>query len=46
MLERLVQLRSEAPSLKAKGRPVYDYFYKERYLDKEVGNFLIYESQL
>ena len=36
MTDKLTKLRENAPSIKTKGKPVYDYFYRERYLDKEV----------
>lgn len=36
MNDKLIKLRENAPSIKTKGKPVYDYFYRERYLDKEV----------
>jgi hypothetical protein len=39
--ENLSILRENAPSMKSKGKIVYDYFYKERFLDKEV--FLVYD---
>lgn len=38
----LERLRENAPSMKAKGKVVYDYFYKERFLDKERQRYTIY----
>lgn len=32
----LTSLRDSAPSLKTKGKIVYQYFYRERYLEREV----------
>lgn len=34
--EQLALVRLEAPPLKAKGRPVEEFFFKERYLTQEV----------
>lgn len=34
--ELLNGLRELAPSLKTKGKQVYDYFYRERFLEREV----------
>uniref|UniRef100_A0A915CYT3 PH domain-containing protein n=1 Tax=Ditylenchus dipsaci TaxID=166011 RepID=A0A915CYT3_9BILA len=42
MSEKLDKLREEAPSIKAKGKAVYDYFYRERYLDKERERYTAY----
>ncbi|KAK0398470.1 hypothetical protein QR680_002603 [Steinernema hermaphroditum] len=42
MSDRLEQLRSEAPPLKSRGKVVYDYFYRERYLESERDRYLTY----
>lgn len=42
MNQILSVLRDSAPSLKAKGKIVYDYFYKERFLDNERRRYLTY----
>ena len=42
MEERLTNLRSTAPSIKAKGKQVFDYFYRERYLDNERERYVTY----
>ncbi|VDL67633.1 unnamed protein product [Nippostrongylus brasiliensis] len=34
--EQLSRVRQEAPPLKARGRPVEEFFFKERYLTQEV----------
>ncbi|VDM69781.1 unnamed protein product [Strongylus vulgaris] len=34
--EQLSRVRQEAPPLKAKGRPVEEFFFKERYLTQEI----------
>ncbi|VDO36019.1 unnamed protein product [Haemonchus placei] len=34
--EQLARVRQEAPPLKARGRPVEEFFFKERYLTQEV----------
>ncbi|VDK52295.1 unnamed protein product, partial [Cylicostephanus goldi] len=34
--EQLSLVRAEAPPLKAKGRPVEEFFFKERYLTQEI----------
>ncbi|KIH49835.1 Sec7 domain protein [Ancylostoma duodenale] len=34
--EQLNRVRQEAPPLKAKGRPVEEFFFKERYLTQEI----------
>lgn len=44
--ENLARLRENAPSIKAKGKVVYDYFYKERFLDKERERYTIYVAIL
>ncbi|KAI1726395.1 pleckstrin homology domain-containing protein [Ditylenchus destructor] len=46
MIQRLEKLREDAPSIKAKGKPVYDYFYRERYLDKERERYNTYVTTL
>ncbi|CAD5226961.1 unnamed protein product [Bursaphelenchus xylophilus] len=38
----LNKLRDSAPSMKAKGKIVYDYFYRERYLDNERRRYATY----
>lgn len=42
MNQILSVLRNSAPSLKAKGKVVYDYFYKERFLDNERKRYSTY----
>uniref|UniRef100_A0A1I7Y2U9 PH domain-containing protein n=1 Tax=Steinernema glaseri TaxID=37863 RepID=A0A1I7Y2U9_9BILA len=42
MSDRLEKLRSEAPPLKSRGKVVYDYFYRERYLEGERDRYVTY----
>jgi hypothetical protein len=42
MQELLNGLRETAPSLKAKGKPVYEYFYRERFIEKEHQRYKTY----
>jgi hypothetical protein len=46
MEDRLTILRSNAPSIKAKGKKVYDYFFRERYLDSERERYETYVKVL
>ncbi|KAH7701342.1 Sec7 domain containing protein [Aphelenchoides avenae] len=46
MTNKLARLREDAPSMKSKGKPVYEYFYRERYLDKERERYELYVSIL
>ncbi|KAI6180905.1 hypothetical protein M3Y98_00771700 [Aphelenchoides besseyi] len=38
----LTILRESAPSIKAKGKPVYEYFYRERFLEREQLRYKTY----
>jgi len=40
--ELLNGLRESAPSLKTKGKIVYEYFYRERYLERELLRYKTY----
>ncbi|KAL7076262.1 hypothetical protein ACQ4LE_004423 [Meloidogyne hapla] len=40
--ESLANLQQSAPPMKAKGKLVYDYFYKERFLDSEKERYICY----
>lgn len=40
--EQLALVRLEAPPLKAKGRPVEEFFFKERYLTQEIQRYDTY----
>ncbi|KAE9414608.1 hypothetical protein Angca_006226, partial [Angiostrongylus cantonensis] len=40
--EQLIRVRQEAPPLKAKGRPVEEFFFKERYLTQEIHRYETY----
>ncbi|CAD5220052.1 unnamed protein product [Bursaphelenchus okinawaensis] len=42
----LSKLRETAPSMKAKGKVVYDYFYRERFLDNERKRYAVYVDVL
>uniref|UniRef100_A0A7E4W5I4 SEC7 domain-containing protein n=1 Tax=Panagrellus redivivus TaxID=6233 RepID=A0A7E4W5I4_PANRE len=46
MEERLASLRQGAPPMKAKGKSVYDYFYRERYLENERDRYSTYVNIL
>jgi hypothetical protein len=39
---RLASLRKNAPSINTKGKQVYDYFFRERYLDNERERYATY----
>ncbi|XGW30725.1 hypothetical protein V3C99_009581 [Haemonchus contortus] len=40
--EQLARVRQEAPPLKARGRPVEEFFFKERYLTQEIQRYDTY----
>ncbi|KAK6059220.1 Sec7 domain protein [Cooperia oncophora] len=40
--EQLARVRQEAPPLKSKGRPVEEFFFKERYLTQEIQRYDTY----
>ncbi|KAL3110097.1 hypothetical protein niasHT_015700 [Heterodera trifolii] len=42
----LARLREKAPPMKAKGRVVHEYFYKERFLETEKNRYAVYVSIL
>uniref|UniRef100_A0A914HXV4 PH and SEC7 domain-containing protein 1 n=1 Tax=Globodera rostochiensis TaxID=31243 RepID=A0A914HXV4_GLORO len=42
----LARLREEAPPMKARGRVVHEYFYKERFLEIEKSRYSMYVSIL
>uniref|UniRef100_A0A183CIS3 SEC7 domain-containing protein n=1 Tax=Globodera pallida TaxID=36090 RepID=A0A183CIS3_GLOPA len=42
----LARLREEAPPMKARGRVVHEYFYKERFLEIEKSRYSVYVSIL
>lgn len=44
--EQLARVRQEAPPLKAKGRPVEEFFFKERYLTQEIHRYETYSQLL
>ncbi|TMS38035.1 hypothetical protein L596_004849 [Steinernema carpocapsae] len=46
MSDRLEKLRADAPPLKSRGKVVYDYFYRERYLDSERERYSTYARVL
>ncbi|CAK5081788.1 unnamed protein product [Meloidogyne enterolobii] len=44
--ESLTNLQQCAPPIKSKGKLVYDYFYKERFLDSEKERYICYINVL
>ncbi|KAI6175337.1 hypothetical protein M3Y97_00677900 [Aphelenchoides bicaudatus] len=46
MQELLNGLRETAPSLKARGKPVYNYFYRERFIERELLRYKTYVESI
>jgi len=46
MCEQLERLRQQAPPLKSRGKPVYEYFFKEQYLEQQRERYLTYVALL
>lgn len=44
--KNLAQLRQNAPPIKAKGRVVFEYFQKDRFLEKERERYSVYVTIL